>query len=162
MQDKFVKLLEEGQKEEQLIEKTCSCKKPCKSKKKCDHDCDCKAVKEGLVSEEKGKRGRPKNDDVDDSGKEGVRDVTLVATIKINGEKETKEKTFKDLDTKDIDKKKDEWEKKLHKEYDYDADDIKIKVKIGDFDASSDAEEHMSKKDDGSDAEDEAFDIGTK
>jgi hypothetical protein len=81
----------------------------------------------------KGKRGRPKADpDDDDSGVGGVRDVTLIATIKVDGKKETKEKVLKGLSTDKIDAELSKWEKALNKQYDYEAD-ISIKKKVGDY-----------------------------
>lgn len=102
------------------------------------------------------KRGRPKSDGDDDS-KEGIRDVVFVATIKIDGKKETKEKKMQGLKVDDIDKELDKWEKQLNKEYDYDAD---VTVKAKNF--SADAEDHMSADDSGSDAEDDSYSLGRK
>jgi ribosomal protein L9 len=121
MKEKFVKLLAEGLKEEELDEG--------KPKKAIDPDAPVK---------EKGKRGRPKkdasdNEDDDKSDKEGVRTVTLTAKIKIDGEKKEETKVLKDIDTKDIDDEISKWEKALHKKFNFDAD-ITISKKIGDYD----------------------------
>lgn len=89
----------------------------------------------------KKKRGRPAKeeyDDEDDNGEEGVRDVTLTATIKIDGKKEKDEKILKDFKVVNIDKAIKDWEKELHKKFDYDADSIDIKKKFGKYDADGD------------------------
>lgn len=118
MKEKFVKLLEEGVKEEELIEGRPKSTEP----------------KPEKVA---GKRGRPKkeagDEDDDKSGKEGVRTVTLTAKIKIDGEKKEETKVLKDINTDDIDAEIAKWEKALHKKFNFDAD-ITISKKIGDYD----------------------------
>ena len=112
----------------------------------------------------KGKKGRPKksDEDNDDSGKSGIRTLSVTATIKIDGKKLIDEvNDFGKISVDDIDKEVDKWEKSLHKKYNYDAD-ITIKKKIGDYDVEDDIEKHMTKDSDGSDEEDDSYSIGRK
>lgn len=116
--------------------------------------------KEEKEEKKTGKRGRPKKDADDE--KEGIRDITLVATIKIDGKKETKEKKLKGVKVDEIDAEKDKFEKQVNKEYDYDAD-VTVKVKIGDYEGSADAEDHMyDDEGEGSDDEDSSYSLGRK
>lgn len=152
MKEKFIVMLEEGR------------GRPKKEKS------------EDETPKEKGKRGRPKKstEDADDSGKEGVRTVTLTAKIKIDGETEEDTKVLKDFDMNKtvkvdgvemdaLDAEIKKYEKALHKKYKYDADDVKITKKIGDVDVVDDAESHMyDKTDDGSDDTDASFSLGRK
>lgn len=141
MNSKFVKYLEEG--------------RPRLSDEEVERRAQEKADKP------KGKRGRPKkeDDENDDSGKGGVRDVTLVATIKIDGDKQTKEKKLKGVDVSKIDDEISKWEKALNKEFDYEGE-INIKKKVGDYEDKDSAEDFMT-NDDGGDDEDE-FSLGRK
>lgn len=111
-----------------------------------------------------GKKGRPKKDDSDKdtSGKEGIRDITLTATAKIDGKSHERKKKLTDINVDDIDKEKDKFEKEVNKEFDYDAD-VTVKVAIGKYEASDDAENHMSADDDGADGSDDSgYSIGRK
>lgn len=133
-----------------------------RSKKKCNHASDCGSMKEGLVVEEEdfddtelvveSKKGRPKKEegDKDDSGKGGVRDITLTATVKIDGKTQERKKKLSDVNVDDIDKEKDKFEKQVNKEFDYDAD-VTVKVTIGKYEASDSAENHMKAEDDDTD-----------
>lgn len=123
MNDKFIDMLAESVLEE----------------KKKDTD-------EAKDEKSKGKRGRPKKDPNDNDAGEGIRDITLIATIKIDGKTETKEKKLSDIKTDDIDDEKKKFERQVNKEYDYEAD-VSVKVKIGNYDASADAEDHMTNPD---------------
>lgn len=114
------------------------------------------------VVEEKKRRGRPKKseDDKDDSGKEGIRDVKLSAKIKIDGKTETAQKILKDFPTDKIEDEIKKYEKELHKKYKYNADDIVITKTIGDYEVEDKAEQHMTKDSDGTDAEDDTYSLG--
>lgn len=115
------------------------------------------------VPKEKGKRGRPKQteDDKDDSGKEGVRDVKLVAKIKIGKKIETAEKVLKDFNVDKIEDEIKKYERELHKKYKYDADDVTITKHIGKYEVEDKADQHMTRDDDGSDEED-GYSLGRK
>jgi hypothetical protein len=117
-------------------------------------------------------RGRPKkvtvrkdvdddDGDVDDSGKEGVRTVTLTAKIKIGKKTESDEKVLKDMNTKDLDKEIDKYEKALHKKYKYDADSITITKKIGKYEVDDKAE-NQTKDDAGEGSEHDGYSLGRK
>jgi len=123
----------------------------------------------------KSKRGRPKKevDDEDNSGKEGVRDITLTAKIKIGKETKTETKELKDFDMNkkvkldgvekdalDVEIKK--WEKALYKKTNYDADNIIITKVIGGHEVEDKAEQHMTKNDDGDHPSDSEYSFGRK
>jgi len=128
-----------------------------------------KAVDPDAPVKEKGKPGRKKGstkseEEKEDTRGEGIRTVTLHATISLDGKKTTQDKVLKNIKTDDIKAEIDKWEKELHKAHNYDAD-ITITKKIGEYEVNDSAEKHAQGRKDvsGSDTEeDESYSIGTK
>ena len=94
-----------------------------------------------IVSNRGRKKASEKSDE-NDKG-EGIRQVTLIAKISHEGKKIVKEKSLGkiNVESKDIEKKKKDWEKQLNKEYDYEAD-VDVVVKFGEHEIDSSISKH--------------------
>jgi hypothetical protein len=90
-----------------------------------------------VAAKEKKGKGLSKYSDKDE--KEGIRDITLIATVKCDGKTKKEEKVLKDAKTADLEKLIKAFEKELYKKYDYECDITAIDHKMGEWETSDKA-----------------------